>query len=273
MRRLALLVVTLAIFFLLAPALAWPDSQEPPAQYRLRFGTSSFQQGCFGRCLCPVSFLPLDGTFLLTFDGFDGLFQNFTITDVNWMGHEGSGEFFPSTGSGHYRVGGEFASEHQLTLELQVGDDPVQEYDSGLVVGGGNFPQIDIAISISGTPGFACYDMLFEVSARPAQELTVSRDSLSWTPVLAATGYDVIKGDGRTLRNSGGDFSEATQECLADDLYGTSLDLGAAPGPHEVFWYLLRYNHTAGAGTYDSDSLSQAGSRDPGISSSPSPCP
>src|SRR5262245_9806075 len=52
--------------------------------YRLNTN-SSFEQGCFGPCECPVLIVePVKGTFILTPTGFDGLFSNYAVTDVNW---------------------------------------------------------------------------------------------------------------------------------------------------------------------------------------------
>jgi hypothetical protein len=103
------------------------------------------------------------GTFVLTANGFDGLFDQFVVTEVNWKVTLPDGEV-RVTGSGTYRVGGEFAIQHQLSLDLKVGDDPVQHFDSGLVAGGGDFPRINITISIHGQ---YCFDTVFSLDAAP----------------------------------------------------------------------------------------------------------
>src|SRR5689334_9368811 len=77
---------------------------------------SSFEQGCFGPCECPVLIVqPVKGTFTLTPTGFDPLFSNYAVTDVHWS--------FPVnntnrivTGSGTYKIGGEFALQQELSL-------------------------------------------------------------------------------------------------------------------------------------------------------------
>ena len=134
-----------------------------PTIYRLN-PDGSYQQGCFPPCLCPVlQRTSVRGTFSLTFAGFDGLFENYTVTDVNWTVSQGDSEL-RVTGSGTYRVGGEFALVEQLTLDLKVGDMPVQHFDSGLVVVGAASPNIRTSISLHGQ---YCFDTVFVVSASP----------------------------------------------------------------------------------------------------------
>jgi len=85
--------------------------------------------------------------------------------------------------------------------------------------------------------------------------------------------FDVVWGDGQTLRANGGDFSEAVEWCLADDTSATDLSFNADPEPGQVFWFLLRCAGPGGGGSYDSDALEQVGLRDPGIGASPASCP
>ncbi|HEV8376460.1 MAG TPA: hypothetical protein VGR38_09565 [Candidatus Polarisedimenticolia bacterium] len=131
--------------------------------YRLK-STSTFQRGCFAPCLCPVMESGSErGTFLLTFTGFDGLFNHYRVDDVSWKIRTPGGEL-RATGSGTYKVGGEFAVQQQLELDLKVGDNPVEHFDSGLVAGGGEFPRIAITISVHGQ---VCFDTVFGVDASP----------------------------------------------------------------------------------------------------------
>ncbi|OLD62261.1 MAG: hypothetical protein AUI33_13625 [Ignavibacteria bacterium 13_1_40CM_2_61_4] len=69
-----------------------------------------------------------------------------------------------------------------------------------------------------------------------------------------------------------GDFTLATNDCLADNTAAISLDDPAAPGAGDGFWYLVRALSCA-AGTYDSGAPSQVGSRDAEIAASPGACP
>src|SRR6266496_1989597 len=131
--------------------------------YRLN-QDSTFQQGCFAPCLCPIMVaVPVKGTFVLTPTGFDGLFDTYAVTDVNWLVSIG-GTDTTVTGSGTYKFGGEFALQQQLSLDLQVGGDKVQHFDSGLVTGPAPFPDIKVTISVNGQ---VCYDTVVQVSASP----------------------------------------------------------------------------------------------------------
>src|SRR5881396_220630 len=62
-----------------------PASAQTSTLYRLN-KDSTFQQGCFPPCLCPIMIaVPVKGTFVLTPTGFDGLFNTYAVTDVNWL--------------------------------------------------------------------------------------------------------------------------------------------------------------------------------------------
>ena len=131
--------------------------------YRLN-PASNYEQGCFGPCMCPILLgTGVRGTFVLTSTGFDGLFNTYAVTDVNWIVASGDQEL-RVTGSGTYKVGGEFAVQQELALDLKIGDSEVQRFDSGLVPGGGKFPEISVTISMSGQ---VCFDTVFLVDASP----------------------------------------------------------------------------------------------------------
>ena len=162
-RRPALLMVSALLLFLPAGlALAQTTIPSAPDQiYRLT-PRSGFEEGCFDPCLCFAHFSDaLIGTWRMTPGALDPRFSVYDITDVNW--------FLPGldlrvTGKGTYRIGGEFARMHQLALDLVVGDRPVQHFDSGLVLGGAEFPEINLTISIN---NMVCHDTVFHVSASP----------------------------------------------------------------------------------------------------------
>ncbi len=140
-----------------------PASAQTSTLYRLN-QDSTFQQGCFPPCLCPIMIAaPVKGTFVLTPTGFDGLFTTYAVTDVNWLVSIGGTET-TVTGSGTYKIGGEFALQQQLSLDLQMDGDKVQHFDSGLVTGPAPFPDIKVTISVNGQ---VCFDTVFEVSASP----------------------------------------------------------------------------------------------------------
>src|SRR5207247_7087728 len=120
--------------------------------------------GCFAPCLCPIMLeAPVKGTFVLTPTGFDGLFVTYAVTDVNWVVLIDGAET-PVTGDGTYKIGGEFALQQELVLDLHVGDGIPEHFDSGLVTGPAPFPDINVTVSRN---GMVCFDKVFEVSASP----------------------------------------------------------------------------------------------------------
>ena len=125
---------------------------------------STFQQGCFPPCLCPVMVSSaVKGTFVLTPTGFDGLFNTYAVEDVRWVVSIG-GTNMLVTGQGTYKLGGEVALQQELSLYLQVGGATVAHFDSGLVPVLNQFPDINVTIS---TNGQVCFDTVFGVSASP----------------------------------------------------------------------------------------------------------
>jgi flagellar hook capping protein FlgD len=161
MKTLSAALLVVLSFFPLTSASAQTDQ---PRLYFLKAG-STFDTGCFGPCLCPIIEQPMQGTFQLLKSGVDPLFTHYDVKDVRWT--------LPNTpqnvaivGSGTYKVGGEFAVQHQMVLDLSVGGGPAQHFDSGLILGGGTFPDIDIRLSLHGQQ--ACIDTVLHVLATPA---------------------------------------------------------------------------------------------------------
>jgi hypothetical protein len=103
----------------------------------------------------------LQGSFLLisVSQGEDG--SLFEVIEVDWQFIQGD-ETILVTGSGLYQIDSE---QHRLTLDLMVGDSPVQQFDSGLVLLQSEFPGIFIAVALN---GFYCYDYVFDITALPA---------------------------------------------------------------------------------------------------------
>lgn len=151
---------------------------ETPRLYVLKAG-STFSTGCFGPCACPVIQQPMQGTFRLLKASDDPLFTNYTVLDVRWTLPNAT-QSVPITGSGTYRVGGEFAVQHQMTLDLSVAGGAGQHFDSGLVLGGGAFPDIDIMLSLHRE--MACVDTVLHVIATPATTTSAENAGLSGTP-------------------------------------------------------------------------------------------
>ena len=80
-----------------------------------------------------------------------------------------------------------------------------------------------------------------------------------------------MRGDLRALAQSGGDFTTATLECLADNATVTVLPYSPAPAAGQGWWFLARKVATGGPGTYDDGT--QTASRDAEIAASGQACP
>ena len=157
-RVLALVLVVAA-----AATPAGAQSTTSATLYRLEAG-SSFSRGCYGPCLCPIfTTKDIRGTYTLALDHVDPLFTWYRVEKVNWVVALG-GVDTRVTGSGTYRVGGEVALQQQMKLTLTIGDEGAQTFDSGLVSGGGSFPEIDIAMSMN---GMSCFDTVIDIRSKP----------------------------------------------------------------------------------------------------------
>ncbi len=163
--RGALWIASLIAAFLVTTGATYAQSitDSTPALYRLNNGSGNGVR-CSDGCVCPlIPDVSAKGTFVLTPTGFDGLFTTFAVTEVNWFLSTGGLDTMV-TGSGSYKIGGEFAVQQQLSLDLKVGDNPVEHFDSGLIAGPAPFPDINITISMHVQP---CFDTVFTISASP----------------------------------------------------------------------------------------------------------
>jgi hypothetical protein len=107
----------------------------------------------------------------------------------------------------------------------------------------------------------------------PEPPLFVDGGQIVWLSSLGATSYDVVRGDLGILRSTGGDFSLATTECLANDLADTRFATADPPAADSGFWYLVRGVGPGGPMTWNSPGGHQAASRDPGIAAASATCP
>jgi len=261
--------LSLECFAIVAPTLA---QTSPPERvpYALR-RDSAMEEGCFGPCDCPVLMRgPLLGRFRLTFLHSDGLFDHYAVEDVRWKVKDLSQSFL-ITGSGTYRIGGEFARLHQLVLDLQVGEDPVQRFDSGLVQPTTDFPSIDARISLYFEQ--QCRDTVFDLHARPVRSINVDASSIWWSASPSADAHDVVRGSVTALRESGGDLGRAVQICVADDATAASVLLAEDPPAGEAWFFLLRDVEDGIAGSYDSGSPAETIFPDDAIDGSSAACP
>ena len=164
MRQMRIPLLSLLLLCLWAGAAAAQTAdQGGPVIYRLDKG-STYQYGCFAPCECPLlEEVSVRGTFVLTPAGSDPLFSHYKVTDVNWTVSLGDPQL-RITGSGIYKIGGEVALQQQLELDLKVGNEETQHFDSGLVTGPAPFPVINVTISIHGQ---YCFDTVIRVNASP----------------------------------------------------------------------------------------------------------
>ncbi len=92
---------------------------------------------------------------------------------------------------------------------------------------------------------------------------------LSWG--AAGVSHDVVRGDLDALRGTGGDFTVAVEECLADDLEAPAFTWNGAPGSGSSF-FLVRSLCLGAAATYESGTAGQIAPRAPGIAAAPAAC-
>ena len=132
--------------------------------YALNTPRSSLEVGCQDPCACPIVVFPTYGSFELVRTGFDPLYTYYAVQRYIASFNNGPGAV-SITGSGEYKIGGEFALMQQLTLDLDIEGQPTEHFDSGLVPVHVAFPQIDISCAVH---GFQCYDSVLVVDAKPA---------------------------------------------------------------------------------------------------------
>jgi len=96
---------------------------------------------------------------------------------------------------------------------------------------------------------------------------------LSWPAAAGATRYDVVGGDLAKLVATHGDFSAATDLCLANDSAATAAHDPTIPAAGNGQWYLVRGENCGGFGSFDSGEAGIANPRDLLIAASPSRCP
>ncbi|RMF74261.1 MAG: hypothetical protein D6738_06795 [Acidobacteria bacterium] len=106
----------------------------------------------------------------------------------------------------------------------------------------------------------------------PMPWLRMDAAFVRWTGT--ANVYDVTRGDLTELIASGGDFSAAAFDCLADDIHELEVSHDAIrPDPGGGAWFLVRAINAHGVGSWDVPFRGQVESRDPGIATSPGACP
>jgi hypothetical protein len=161
----AMLLLLLAGLFLsinLWPALgsssAWAFAA---SRYQLAEG-SNYQEGCFDPCMCPILLNEtLQGSFILNLISQDEGMDIYEVLEIDWQFVQGD-ETVQVSGSGLYLIGRDTQS---ISLDLKVGEGPIQHFESGIVPLQAEFPEISIAAAVN---GFFCYDYVFCIAAIPA---------------------------------------------------------------------------------------------------------
>jgi len=149
---------------LLGLVLAGAKTAQASTSYQLGTPYSRFEIGCQAPCECPIWDVLVSGSFTLAPAGVDPLYAYYDLTNIDWKLDTGSSPLHV-TGTGRYQVGGEVAVMHRLTLDLVVGTHPPQHFDSGLVPGGGEWPEIRIEAAVH---QFTCFDSIAILDAKPA---------------------------------------------------------------------------------------------------------
>ncbi len=127
-----------------------------------------------------------------------------------------------------------------------------------------------VAIDVSNS---GLFDYAIVVVASLPLTLRMSPAGPTWPAWGGAVGYDLVRGSLDVLRSTGGDFSVATDACLADNSPDTAFEESAVPNQAQAFWYLVRivYSDAGARGSYDD--VGTGTNRDTGIASSPNACP
>lgn len=166
--RISTMVALAAVLLGAAPCAATPP--EPGAKiYVLETPPSSLMIGCQGPCACPLFSRPTYGSFALVKTGFDPLYTYYNVENYIASYNNGPGAV-SITGSGQYKIGGEFAVMQEMTLDLAIEGQPRVHFDSGLVPTRALFPEIDISCAVH---GFYCYDTVLVVDAKPFDQADV----------------------------------------------------------------------------------------------------
>ena len=127
---------------------------------------SSYNEGCYGPCLCVVVSHPLLGKFGLlplneTNEGGD-----YAVVNIDWhvrdVNNTSTVDLKKTTGYGLYRFSRTDGTQRMLLDLIEDGAGPTR-FDSGTVPGGGTVKRIDINVAAN---GFACFDRVYSIHAK-----------------------------------------------------------------------------------------------------------
>lgn len=165
-----------AVALAVAAVIAAPAIAQGAVFYRLD-KPSNFLEGCFEPCLCPIMLNgALAGSFAAIPVSDDGHTAVVDVVDLNWsfvrLEHD-----VAVTGSGRYTTE---PGRQRLELDLLVGEEAMQHFDSGWTPRAADTPAISIAVSVN---GYYCYDRVFEIEAHPS---IVGVEPAAWGSLKAA---------------------------------------------------------------------------------------
>jgi hypothetical protein len=165
MMRPHLIVAGAAALTLFSDVAAAQDS----IRYALGEGATLTVEYCLPPCACPyhvVTAETTEGTFLLTLVDSNPLFDEYSVTMIGWTVVSGDLTYTIS-GSGTYRIGGEVAITHSMSLDLVINDLPSMHFESpdSFVDPDHMFPEIAINLSAE---QFGCQRDHVAIVAGPA---------------------------------------------------------------------------------------------------------
>jgi hypothetical protein len=147
------------------------DIRSKPVSAPYTLSASTYVEGCFAPCQCPIRKWPVGGSFDLVPlpNAATPIRKEFAVVDVVWATISTSSppdqQF---TGFGTYQIVREGSTgRHRMVLDLtEASSGATYRFDSGVVAGGREFPRIDIDIAVD---GFSCFDRAFSLHAAPSQ--------------------------------------------------------------------------------------------------------
>jgi len=127
--------------------------------------TETFHR-CLEPCLCPIGPVTsqLRGVFTLVPTTPEPWFDVYEVRDAVFLAQI-NGQDMRFTGSGIYRIGGDFAYQHEMILDLSANGEPAQQfYGNEIIIHPPYFPRIDITIE---TPIVECRQTVLYLLTSP----------------------------------------------------------------------------------------------------------
>ncbi len=168
-KNLGLWTVMIASIVAMALPAAVASAVPPNDGGIYRLGPESmYQHGCFDPCMCPLQTQAgVYGAFKLVPLGTASGYAEFAVQDVNWsVPITNSTVNLRIIGQGKYTIGSPDPTtvvKHRMELDLKVGDEPVQHFDSGWLPLE-NFGDTRIRITVS-MNNMECFDTVLTIEA------------------------------------------------------------------------------------------------------------